>query len=213
MTIRHGGRATPRGFQFELTGGRLCLDFANTLDNRPTDQPQERLATYADLISWSVQAGALQQPAARRLEALAARRAREAAEVLGRARDLREAIFAVLSGHAADRPAPAGALEVLQSALPGAMSRLRLAPGKTGFSWGWDADDEALDAMLWPVVRSATDLLTSDDLDRVRVCAGQRCNWLFLDQSRNRSRRWCDMTVCGNRDKARRFYRRARASA
>jgi predicted RNA-binding Zn ribbon-like protein len=213
MPIRHGGRATPHGFQFELTGGRLCLDFANTLDNRPTDHPQERLATYADLISWSVQAGALQPPAARRLEALAARRAREAAELLGRARDLREAIFAVLSGHAAGRPAPAGALEVLQAALPGAMSRLRLAPGKTGFAWGWDADAEALDAMLWPVVRSATDLLTSDDLDRVRVCAGQCCNWLFLDQSRNRSRRWCDMTVCGNRDKARRFYRRARASA
>jgi predicted RNA-binding Zn ribbon-like protein len=65
--------------------------------------------------------------------------------------------------------------------------------------------------MLWPVVRSAAELLTSDELGRVRECAADNCAWLFLDRSKNRSRRWCDMAVCGNRDKVRRFRQRSRS--
>ena len=76
------------------------------------------------------------------------------------------------------------------------------------------ADDEgALDRPLWPVLRSAAALLTSDDIARIRECAAERCAWLFIDHSRNRSRRWCDMRDCGNRAKARRHYARAKARA
>lgn len=101
-------------------------------------------------------------------------------------------------------------MSVLDGALPAALGRLRLVPGRKRFTWDWAGDVEALDRVLWPVVRSAAELLTSGDLDRVRRCAGDDCAWLFLDRSRNGSRRWCDMTVCGNRSKVRRFYRRGR---
>lgn len=88
------------------------------------------------------------------------------------------------------------------------------APGASvsSFVWGWDDAAPALDRPLWPVARSLAELLTSDELPRVRECAADNCAWLFIDTSKNRSRRWCDMAVCGNRAKARRHYARARGA-
>jgi predicted RNA-binding Zn ribbon-like protein len=80
-----------------------------------------------------------------------------------------------------------------------------------GFAWDWAGAEDALDQMLWPVVHDAAGLLTSEELDRVGQCDDDRCGWLFLDTSRNRSRRWCSMEDCGNRAKARRYYERKRA--
>jgi predicted RNA-binding Zn ribbon-like protein len=71
-------------------------------------------------------------------------------------------------------------------------------------------DEDELDRMLWPVARSAADTLTSGDLKRVRRCARQGCDWLFVDTSKNRSRRWCSMSMCGSRVKAGRYYRRVK---
>jgi len=84
----------------------------------------------------------------------------------------------------------------------------------TDGAWRWEfVDGEELDSMLWPIVRDAAELLTSRDFDRVTECSGSDCTWLFADKSRNRSRRWCDMAECGNRSKARRFYRRQKSGA
>jgi predicted RNA-binding Zn ribbon-like protein len=90
---------------------------------------------------------------------------------------------------------------------------LGIAPSGGGFAWEWYEVDGALDLPVWIVARSAADLLMSADLTRVRKCASEKCDWLFLDASRNRSRRWCDMAVCGNRAKARRNYARRRDTA
>ncbi len=209
MRIRRGGLQTAGGFLFELTGGALCLDFANTVDERPTAAPKERLGTYADLVSWGAQSGALGREEAAALRRRAARSPAEAGRALARAREVREAIFSIFADRAIGRRPRQEALVVLEAALPGALGRLRIVPAGEGFAWGWRRDEEALDAMLWPVIRSAADLLTSGDLPRVRRCASPTCAWLFLDRSRNGTRRWCDMTVCGNREKARRFHRRS----
>lgn len=212
MKIRRGGVQTPEGFRFELTGGRLCLDFANTLDSRPTQDPRELLGSYADLVSWSVQAGALQSSEAQRLLRLAARRPTQAKRTLAHAREAREAIFSVLSDLTAGRDPRREPLALIEGCLRRALGRRRLVRERAGFAWRWEPGTEALDPMLWPVVQSAADLLTSQELGRLRECAADNCAWLFLDRSRNGSRRWCDMTVCGNRSKARRFYARVRAS-
>ena len=121
---------------------------------------------------------------------------------------MREAIFEVFAARARGAPPPAGALRTLNKELPTALARLRLVAGGGGYRTEWE-DKDALDRMLWPVVRSVAELLTSDDLDRVRECAADNCAWLFLDRSKNRSRRWCDMAVCGNRAKVRRFRERS----
>ncbi|HSH12932.1 MAG TPA: CGNR zinc finger domain-containing protein, partial [Desulfurivibrionaceae bacterium] len=92
------------------------------------------------------------------------------------------------------------------------LAQARLVPGEDHFEWGW-SDAGGLRRLLWPIVRSAAELLTSEKLERVGQCAGDSCGWLFLDTSRNRSRRWCEMEHCGNRAKARRHYRRQKRTA
>jgi predicted RNA-binding Zn ribbon-like protein len=204
--IKGGGIQTAQCYLFELSGGELCLDFANTLDSRPTDEPRDLLDSYEALLRWSLQAKALDDPWLARLRELATRRQRQAMAVLGRARALREAIFEVFAASSRGLETPHRALHVLDGSLKEALRHRRLVAADASYRWAWE-DEEALERMLWPVAVSAAELLTSDRLDRVRVCAARDCDWLFLDQSRNRSRRWCDMTVCGNRAKVRRFRR------
>jgi predicted RNA-binding Zn ribbon-like protein len=209
--VRYGGRQGADGFEFELTGGALCLDLTNTLDERKTDRPRELLASSDDLVEWGRQAGAIPEQTAARLRSRKADPSVTAA-ALARAHELREAIFEVFSAGAAGRPAPAPPLAVLNARLRDTLRRRHLAPGADGrLVWSWDEDEGSLERVLWPVVLSAAELATSPERERVRECASPTCAWLFLDRSRNASRRWCDMTVCGNRAKARRHRsRRAR---
>lgn len=210
--VKRGGLRTPSGFQFELSGGALCLDFINTRDERPTEQPKELLTSYGDLVRWARQAGAVTRRQGEALEKHAGRRPREALAVLERARSVREKLFALFSDPAAGRRLSGKRIQSLNAPLAAALARQRLAPGKKeGAEWTWSESPD-LDRMLWPVLRSAGDLLTSEDLARVRECAADSCAWLFVDRSKNRSRRWCDMTVCGNRDKVRRHRQRRRRS-
>jgi predicted RNA-binding Zn ribbon-like protein len=188
---------------FELSGGRLCLDFVNTVDNRPTARAQDLLETYADLALWSRQSGILSPREERALVERARRAPDEALKVLERARFLREAIFAIFSR------GTKSALDALRKALPSVYRRPVLRSGP-GYELAWEEDPNSLDRMLGPVLRSVVELLTSRELDRVRVCGADNCDWLFLDESRSRSRQWCNMAVCGNRAKARRFYQRQR---
>ncbi len=193
-----------------LAGGRTCLNFANTVGGRRPDRVHDYLGDYGDLVAWSRHAGLLTDEAARYLAAQAERRPVEAAQVLAQALALREAIYRIFSSLAAHAsPAPAD-LALLNQALASALARLEVRTTRSGFSWGWRHEPEALEAVLWPVIRSAGELLTSEDLKRVRECAGEGCGWLFLDLSRNHSRRWCTMDDCGNRAKAKRHYQRSR---
>ena len=206
---RGGGAATPEGFLFELSGGALCLDFVNTVDNRPVE-PTELLDSYDDLVAWAEQTGVLEPALAATLRAEAGRRPDAAAAALDGARALREAVHAVLTAASRGAAPPPDSLGMLESAVAPSMARRRLIQTPAGFAWVWAYDDHALDGLLAPVVESAATLLTSPDLARVRECEAETCGWLFLDRSRNRSRRWCDMSVCGNRAKVRRHYQRTR---
>lgn len=196
-------------FQFEFTGVRLCLDFANTLSDRALEEPREHLNTYADLLAWSVQANILEHEQAQRLQHKAEQHPAEAEAVLQRAIELREAIYRIYSAIAEEETSAEADLLLLSNHYAEAMQHGRLLPSTTPFTWSW-ASIDALDRMLWPVAQSAVEVLTSDEVHSVRVCAADDCQWLFLDTSKNHSRRWCDMKSCGNRAKARRFYQRTR---
>lgn len=206
MVMEESSAAAP-----DSAGIGLCLDFANTVSPHDGAHVDDRLRAYADLLAWGQEAGILTDEGARNLAAAAARPA-ETAAVLAAAIALREAIYRVLSAVAGGRAPADDDLATLNDALARAAPHQRVVPTDGGFAWAWAGDADALDRVLWPVARSAADLLTSARLDRLRECAGEDCNWLFLDLSRNRSRRWCDMKECGNRAKARRFYQRRRAS-
>jgi predicted RNA-binding Zn ribbon-like protein len=133
--------------------------------------------------------------------------------VWGRAIRLREAFYRMFSALGRVAQVAPDDLAILNGALAEAHNRLRLgAPTPDSFAWIWTGADDALDRMLWPIARSAAELLTAPELARVRECAGHPCGWLFLDASRNHSRRWCSMAGCGNRAKAKRHYERAKAA-
>ncbi len=193
----------------ELLGGSVCLDFANTVGNHRSAEPSEYLASYADLVVWSRRVGILTNRAAQELQSQAARRPAEANAVLQRARTLREAIYRIFAAIATGASVKSADLTILNRSLADTLGNARLVPSKNGFAWSW-VDENTRDRMLWVVARSAADLLTSGKLDRVRQCGDDVCGWLFLDTSKNHSRRWCNMNDCGNRAKARRHYRRIR---
>ena len=204
------GAAQDLASRVEFIGGRLCLDFTNTNSNRGGVEDHERLMSYADLVEWGRMAGVLSQAEARRLRAAGAEHPAEAGRVFARAREFREAIYRIvttrLSGKLPERPD----LELLNRMLSQALAHRRLAATRDGFAWEWMPAADDLGWMLWPLASSAAELLMSEELARVKECASQNCNWLFVDASRNRSRRWCDMKDCWNRAKARRHYQRGR---
>ena len=196
----------------KLVGGAPCLDFANTADWHASDNPLERLTTYSGLVYWSWHAGVISPVTAQRLLEKAGRQPREAEAVLDKAIRLREALYSIFRSLAREEGADEAELSVLNDLLSEAMARLRVAPAEGDeFTWEWEGMEGSLEAMLWPLARSAAELLTSEDHHRLGQCADDRgCGWLFLDMSKNHSRRWCDMEDCGNRAKAQRHYRRAR---
>jgi predicted RNA-binding Zn ribbon-like protein len=135
----------------------------------------------------------------------------EAERVLRRAIRLREALYPLFRGAAQGEPPDPDDLGVLQAELTRALPHLRIGWSPAGFAREWEHGSPALDQVLWPVSWSAAELLTHGPIDRIRECPGQgNCGWLFLDLTKNASRRWCDMRVCGNRAKARRHYTRTR---
>ena len=187
--------------------GRLCLDFTNTVGGRTDIVLRDKFNQYADLLQFAQLAGEISAGRARVLSRSAHADPEGAAAVLARATKLREAMYRLFHG-AIGRRRPSGAdIEILCTELSTARAHQRLALSGSAYRWVWDGES-ALDRVLWPVAVSAADLLSSADLAAVRECGGETCSWLFLDTSRNRRRRWCDMKICGNRAKVRQFRKR-----
>lgn len=191
----------------QLLGGELCLDFANTVGNHKSGEPSDHLASYADLVAWSRYANVISNRAAKQLLDLAMKHPAAAKSVLQRAAALREAIYRIFTAITTGVSPQSTDLDLLNVALANAMQHSRVTLTKDSYRWDW-SDEIALDRMLWSIARSAADLLTLGNLDRVSQCCDEECGWLFVDTSKNHSRRWCDMNDCGNRAKARRHYKR-----
>lgn len=194
--------------QLDLIGGHASLDFVNTAGDHLSDQPGEWLLSYRDLLSWAQRTGILTEVDAQRLEQKAARQPQAAEEALARVIAMREVIYRLLLGvirqHA---PGPAD-MAAFNQALAGAPPREGVFYQAGVYKWQQSAGSNNLDEVLGRLLWEAADLLTSDRLAQVKLCAGEACGWLFLDASRNQSRRWCSMSDCGNRAKAKRYYRR-----
>lgn len=198
----------PQDFQFDLSGGHLALDFANSISRR--DSPQnttDHLKSYHDLIAFARQSKVITPEDSEALRHKAQTQARHAAHVLGVAIALRGAIFSTFLALAHGKQPSSHEIARIEKAAADALQHRHIVRLNGKYEWRWDAEP-MLEGILWPIAQSAAELLTSADLAKVRECEGSDCYWLFLDNSRNRSRRWCTMSSCGNREKARRHYRR-----
>lgn len=206
-------RDIPRAdHDFEFVGGSVALDFANTLGGMHTAPTHEHLVEYKDLVEFGRSAATLSRPEARRLIEEAARQPTRAAAVLRRAIALREAIWRVFDAFAKSARADAADLATIQEEELAALKHARFEQSGSDVAYEW-SDEVTLDRPLWDIARAAAELLRSkSDLARVRECGSDTCEWLFIDKSRNHSRRWCDMNDCGNTAKVRRYRQRSRAS-
>jgi len=200
-----------RAGSLTLVGGAPCLDFANTSSGRGTPLRREHLRSYDLLLIWAEHARVITRTERRRLARQAAQQPRAAARVLRRALALREAIHAIGAVLARGAPPPAAPLAVVNRELAAAMTQARLRPTDGGFVWDFAGAPPALDSVLRPLVRSAAELLLAPLRDRVKQCPGHGCGWIFLDLTKNRNRRWCEMEVCGSRAKVRRYRERQRS--
>jgi predicted RNA-binding Zn ribbon-like protein len=187
----------------QFFGGRICLDFANTVDWRTSDAPQELLPDYATLLAWSRARHTLATAALARLQARADRDGAAAAAVVQQARALRAQIWKLAEGLRQHQQVQLAALNGWLAGLP-AQPRLISDAQRLVH----DLPGESLDEPLRPVIWSLTALLTCDDAMRVGCCQAQGCGWFFVDESPNHTRMWCSSEVCGNRERARRAYAR-----
>ena len=198
--------------QINANSVQLCLNFANTLDWHASEHPVETLNSYADLVGWARGAGLLSDRTAQQLLRTAARQATEADAVLTQARTLREAIYEILVASAHRKTPRATDVTAFNTILSDYLAQSQLVHNNESFMWQWGGSADALDQMLWGVARSAADLLTSPELQRVGQCADDRgCGYLFLDTSKNHTRQWCSMRGCGNRAKAKRHYEKVKS--
>jgi predicted RNA-binding Zn ribbon-like protein len=189
---------------FRCPGGALCLDFCNSGQGVRGNSQEEWIAGFSDLIDWLEAAGAVTRAQAAKLRAAGARSPQAARKLWARAIELREALARVLLARTEGRTAAGEDLTVIDAEYGRTAPFARLSATDEGFAWTLDSSAAALDAALRPLVDSAIALLTSDRLARLRRCGNSTCYWLFLDETKNCSRRWCEMASCGNLMKVRR---------
>jgi len=193
----------------KFVGGRLCLDFANTCTGRTDDGRVigDRLLEFADLVAWASRAALESGPAAQRMLAEAGRDPEAAIKVWERAVQLRESCYGLFHALIAHQPPSAADLAVVNREWMEALRHRTLVPGTPFLQVQWTGEE--LDSRLVAGAESAVGLLSSpDSAGRLRECGGVKCHWLFEDTSRNRSRQWCDMKMCGTLAKVRRFRQR-----
>ncbi len=189
----------------------LCLEFANTLAWRGS-APSESLHGLPDLVQWCASSGGLLAGAIEGGGAWAERHPAEASSIFRGAIALREATYRIFHAVAGGNAPADGDLSELNRALKETPARSALQRIDGGFGWRIEGIRRAtVAALLAPVLWSAGDLLTGPQLVRVRECANDKCLWLFLDESKNGTRRWCSMSACGNRAKAHRHYARLKS--
>ena len=198
-------------YEFDLTGGHPALNLANTVSRRSDpERRKEHIDSYADFVSFARQSALIASKQANELNHAAQKDESAARQAFRRTIALREALYRAFSSIAQQKPAGTADLRVINDYALDALQHRALISANGGYRWEWRTDARnSFERILWPIAQSAAELLTSEDLKAVRFCEADDCEWLFLDNSRNRSRRWCDMKSCGNRAKARRHYERA----
>ncbi len=191
---------------FKLHAGHPALELVNTLDFRFSATPQELLPNYADLLRFAAQLRLITAEQARKLGRTL--RVQDGQRVLASAVELREALAAVLYAWVDGHKPATGQVEILERHFHAAALHRSLGSGDERLVWSWAGQEQHAELPLWMLAQSASDLLVSEDARLVKGCGDPTCRWLFLDLSKNHTRRWCDMKTCGNRMKARRHQAR-----
>jgi len=196
-------------FKLRLDGGNLSLDFVNTVEGRYEGPLTDYLRHYLDLITWTHFANAIDSTQKEKLSQISRKNPEEATQIYEDSIQLREAMHEFVVSLINRDEIPPASMQLINQWLSRALSNLELTRLDSDFVLGWRTENFGLESVLWPIIRSFVDLITSVDLTRLKQCSN--CGWAFVDNSKNKSRRWCSMEICGNRVKARRHANKIRA--
>ena len=200
---------------FQYIGGDPALDLVNTVDWTSRGPEQDRLTDFDRLARWAEGAGIITAREASSVRARARAEPRESETAYRNALKARAVLERLFRAIAAREP-QGDALDDFNRLLGRALEGMRITPasakGRSGraLKLGWGEQGESLESIIWPVVWSAAELIVSEEVARIRICGGVDCGWIYVDRSRNKLRRWCQMETCGTREKSRRRYKRMR---
>lgn len=191
--------------------GEISLDFVNTVDWRSSGDPKEFLHDQRDFVLWARHAKVISLKEEKEIANQAGKDEKHAAEMFAKAIDFREVLFRIFSSVIHDAKPNVSDLSLLNRKFLEASSKLKIEPRKNRFAMTWSFQEPDLEYIILKIAHSAGEFLTSERIADLSECQGAGCNWLFIDTSRKKNRRWCDMKVCGNRAKARRHYVQTKA--
>jgi predicted RNA-binding Zn ribbon-like protein len=184
-----------------LVAGELALDFANTESGRGSAEHLDHLLTAADIVAWAAHTKIIGERDASLARRIIKDQSKLAHRLVIRGRFLREIIYQINSSIVAGKQPAKKLLHSLTATHAEMLATATLAPHGDSYRWAWHPRAELVAAILGPITLSALNLLTDADFSRIRQCRGKHCGWLFYDSTKNNSRQWCDMSVCGNRAK------------
>lgn len=197
---------------WDFDAGHLVLDFVNTLEWRNSHAPDESIRGLEDFLNWARQGKLLRDEEIKVIASDAKYDAKKTSSILYRVLEVRETLYRIFSNVVAGLMPADGDLEILNKAVADSMKKIKLEWGGDGFIWRWQSEKDRIERLIWLITQDAVNLLTGDLLDRIGECADDRgCGYLFIDTSKNRSRKWCSMDACGNRAKARKHYQRTKS--
>jgi predicted RNA-binding Zn ribbon-like protein len=196
----------------KLIADSVCVDFLNTVERGVRYQHRDWIDSYEALVKWSEKAGTVCSDEAGALLKKSATHSRRASRVLSKAVRLRNVLRDLFASISAETAPSSTAIDALNEFLVEANAARKVEWTSRGPIWNWRADSVELERPLWSITMSAAELLTGPTVNHVRNCANPQCSWMFVDSSKNKTRRWCEMKVCGNQSKAREHYAKRRAS-
>ena len=195
--------------EWDVDAGNPVLDYVNSVEWRQSARPDDQFNSYADVVSWAIAAGVIGLKSGKLMKDFAEKNPRKAKQSFQKILRLRESIALIFSSIANGNIVEKSDLDHLNARILKAHRRSKLESSPGGIQWGWGIEEHHLDLILWSVALQAATLLTSENIERIGECEDDRgCGYLFLDESKNHSRRWCTMQSCGNRAKARRHYQK-----
>ena len=192
-----------------LDGGCHCFNFINTVHSRTEELSYDYLQTYDDLLKWSEKVKLLPNERIKRLKVLARKNEKAAEKKLVDIKNKRELLFNIFSSIINKDKFDNSLVEEFNNTLSQALSNLAFEFNSGEINLSWKKSDVDLMEPLWVIFKNAFDILTSISQKRLKAC--KSCGWLFLDNSKNNSRTWCNMQTCGSIDKSKRYYHRKKA--
>jgi len=202
-------KISPYISKLPFLAGNLSLDYVNTIHDRHEEPIRNLLHSYLDLVTWVYFADAINNSQKERLLQMGWENQQDANRVYTDSLQLREAFYDFVFNMINRKEVSPASMQLIKNWIYKTFSNIELIQSNDGFSLDWNIENIGIESILWPIVRSFADLVTTVDRNRLKQCSN--CGYLFVDNSKNKSRRWCSMEICGNRVKARRHAKKTRS--